>query len=237
MAIGLRSVIKNLKSPLALKALSFGALMVAARFLLLGGWGGAFVFGAGVLVMYFNPPFRSVRLFASALILTAISVLAIVASGAMVFWLSVFLLSFLFYLVLIVKDLTVLNRDQWYFILQLALIYAALSAFFFWYGDFPGLASVLLVLVMFLLSNERFPGLPVISGVMSFLALQAVIALGLLPLGFINAAVSGLLIVFFFGDLIYFSVKNKLSARLLLVDTTTVTLGLVATFFLTRWVP
>jgi hypothetical protein len=237
MATGLKSVIKNLKSPLALKAFGFGALIFTARFLLSGGWAGALIFSLGAFMIYFNPPFRSTRLFASFLTLVAVSGLVIIHSSLSVLLLSVLLLSFLFYLILAVKDLALLNRDWWYFVLHLSLTYISLMTFFFWYSDFPVSGSIFLALVVFLLWNERFPGMPVVSGLISFLLLQVAWAFGLLPLGFIGAAISVLLVAFFFGDLVYFINKEGLSPRLILVDTTAVTIGLVATFFITHWVP
>jgi len=247
MAIKLKSVLKNPQLQLAFKALIFGGFLVLAK---LGGLGVVPVifFLLTAFLLYSRPLFNAFSFIVSFLLLVivSLSVLKIFPYEGNYFLLAVFFSSFLFYLLLGVKNLVFIDRAFWFNFFGLALFYAVFLIFF-WAdkSTFFVIKSLLLFLVVLFLSRDflsiSVPDYPfpqkktLASWLLAFIMLELAWVISLLPLGFINSANLAIMSVFLLGDVTINYLRGALTRRAILIDVTLFVVLLLVVFGTTQW--
>jgi len=153
------------------------------------------------------------------MILVVVSFLSVWAAPINLLTLFAGYFAMLFYLLLGVKDLVFLQRSTWYRVLNIGLVYSAFLLFFYHVQGSYVIRAVL-IFVMFLLLLERFTKKRAIYWLLALIILEVVWAIGLLPIGFISAASLALAFYFFLTDLTSLYFEEKLTKRLILLDST-----------------
>ena len=228
MVTKLKSVLKSPQLLLALKAVAFGAglsFLPAVLFVLLA------------VLLYAIPLFRTIELIRPLSVLLIVSLLALQTVNRWDY--SLFLIiyfAFLFYLILGIKDLVVIKRAGWHRFLNLALVHMSLLLFFYYNQEFF-LIKLLVVFCAFLfLLKESFKN-RLTAWLLAFLMAQSIWVIGLLPIGFVNAANLGLLAYFIILDLAEYQLSGHLPRRRILIDVTIFVLLALLIFATSRWGP
>jgi hypothetical protein len=234
MALGLRLASRSQQSQLVLKALAFSVVLSLIRFM-----GGGFLISALFFlisaVLYFTPPFNSVNFFASFIVLSVTARIAIAGLSTGIFTLGLLFFGLVFYLLLAVKDLALLKRNWWHFILHLMLTYLVFLVFFYYYSQSPPFLSTVLFLGILFLSLERFKTPFILPAIIGLITVEVAWTIGFLPLGFINSAGVLTLASFFLGELIANTKKGTLSPKTTLTNLSVAVLILLIIFISTRW--
>lgn len=226
METKLKLVFQNPRLQLALKAAVFGLLLAFAHPL---------IFLAGAMILYGRPLFRTVEFLEPFIVLLVVSlILTWSAGGGLFLYLSVAYSTFLFFLILGVKNLVFVQRDNWHRVLNMALAYEAFILFFYYNKEFFVAQLVLIFTVIFFLLRDLFKK-RTIYWLLGLLVLEAVWGIGLLPIGFVNSANIALLAYFFLSDLALHHSANTLTRRKILTDATIFTLLLLVIFIFSRW--
>jgi len=247
MVTKLKSVLKSPQLLLALKAAAFG---IGLNFL------PAALFVPLAILLYAIPFFRTIELTRPFFVLLVVSLLALRTVNRWDY--SLFLIvyfAFLFYLILGIKDLVVIKRAGWYRFLNLALVHMILLLFFYYNQEFF-LIKLLIVFcaLLFLLkaclpmpTGRQAVGKELLKNrlavwLIAFLMAQGIWVIGLLPIGFINAANFGLLAYFIMLDLAEYQLSGPayrqagyLPRRRILTDTTIFVLLALLIFATSRW--
>ena len=239
----LRYLLKNPLSSLAVKAAIFGSFLALVK---IGDFGLApilfFLLSAGFL--YSQPIFNSFALLSSFGVLTVLSLIgAKTIDGLFIFVIADIFFSFLFYLILGLKNLAFISRGQWYSALNLFLFYATFVIFFL--SDRGGYfipKSLVVFFAAFLLFREfvkfsapEFKRRNLIAWVLALVIFEAVWAVSLLPLGFLNSANLMILPVFILSDLTSRYARGSLSRRAILVDVSIFILLMLTIFIASKW--
>lgn len=151
---------------------------------------------------------------------------------AMLFWLPVnwmtaVFLSFLFFILIGLKDLLLIEKSRWRLVLSFSLFYLVFINFFLLdkssFFTLKWLVSLLLILFLFNYIFKLF--LPELIGKLGIISLIATLIIGeffwvisWLPLGFLNAANLMALLTFLVSDLIIHYYRRSLGKRLLIKD-------------------
>lgn len=234
MEIRLKSVSKNLTLRLASKAAVFGVLLFLAGIANFRFTAVVIFIGAAVF-LYLSPLFRTVEFSLPFLLLMAFSLAAIeTLAGSGQFLPAVIFLSFLFFLILGLKDLVLIQRTTWQRFLNLSLAYLALLLFFYYVQEFFFLKLILLFGVTLLLIKDLFKK-RIFYWLIAFLVVEAAWALSLLPFGFISAATILLLVYFVLTDLAIYYLDNALTRRRILTDISIFALLFILTLAFSRW--
>lgn len=198
------------------------------------------------VVLYVTPVFQTLLIFPSFLTLMIVSPIAMSVFGPQVGYPSLLagFFGLLFYIILGIKQVVFINRVRLHHMLHLALFYG-LSILFFAApgGDWFVGRSVAIALISYMLFREFFimrgiergPRLKLISVLGSFLAVEAVWAISLLPIGFINAAGTLLVILFMFEELVTRAMQGSLNRNTVMLELTTGVALLVAIFSFSNW--
>ncbi len=236
METRLRLVLRDQQLRLALKALIFGGGLALVKIGSLGLLPILFFLGIA-LFLYTSPLFNSFNQSYNLLILIAISLLAAgktLDSGYfLLIWLGAV---FLFYLILGIKDLILINRSFWQSFLNFSLFYASAVLFFysdlskFFLLDFFGLFLAALVLIRNLYARKILVAL-----LAAFIISEITWLAALLPLGPINAASLVFLTYFTLTSLIARQADQSLNKRLILRYLTVFVILLVIIFGTTKW--
>lgn len=235
-----------------LEALVFSTLL----FLAPSDWRLVLIFLAAASYFYFQRAFNGRRFLSSFLVLTAISFLAVShirtgASSLKLVLLSIFS-GILFFLLLGIKNLILLHRQSLYYFLNGFLMLMILGLFFDTFASsFFVIRYLALGLAIFLLFREflvfnfddsldlpNFPALArknFISSIFSFLALQLLWGIALLPIGWLNSASLGLLFVLILEDFMIHNWNGTMTRHIILRNLTIlIFLGLVI-FGTSKW--
>jgi len=229
MALKLKSVLENQQLTLLFKALMFGAFLLFTPPLL-------FIIAA--LFLYFKPLFNTFSFFSSFIILLILSLS--LTNGL----LAAILFSFVFYIILGVKNLVFINRWRWYHLLHLSLFYSTFLLFFlsdntsnFFFKSFGlFLISVFLLREFLKFAAADFPKRRLlISWALSLFVVEITWVIGLLPLGFLNSANLALLSVFALGDLTLHHFRGTLGRKVVLSTAALFVLLTLLIFATSQW--
>ena len=157
---------------------------------------------------------------------------------------AVLLFSFLFYLVLGIKELIFVYRYQWYFINNLFLFYAIFILFFLTDKSSLFLLKYAAVFIMvfslfrerFFLSSHYFPKRHLLTAMLcSFVAMELLWATAILPLGFVNSANLMILIVYVLIDFINHHFQGTLNKKMILRNLTIFIIALLIILGTSVW--
>jgi hypothetical protein len=152
--------------------------------------------------------------------------------------------SFLFYLILGIKDLLFSRRYEWNFIKNLLLIYSIFIVYFLTDKyNFFALKYSAIFIAIFLIIQEwffwleiKFPKRYRLSAlVFSFLILQLLWAVSILPLGFINSATIMTIFVYLMFDFCVNHFKGSINKKLVVRNSIILILSLFIIFLSTNW--
>lgn len=226
MAIKLKSVFQNPQLQLGLKSVVYGALLLFTH---------PIIFIVGAVLLYARPLFRTFEMLGSLALLLGVSIiLTNTAVSEPYFFLSGVYASILFYLILGVKDLVFVHRAGWHRVLNLGLVYAIFLLFFYHSQDFFLVKILLVFFAILLLLRELFKK-RLTYWLLSLLMIEAVWAISLLPIGFINFANISALTYFILTDLAIHHANNNLTRRRILIDATLFILLFLAILAFSRW--
>jgi len=211
------------------------------------GWLFIVIFLAAAFHFYFRPVFNSNQFLYSFLALIVLSLLFFKSSLAIGYWLvaSGLFVGFLFFLLLGIKNLILSHRQTLYYFLHGVLFlvilifffYSQFSSFFIKYIlVFFGIYALLKEFLDFFAgekASSRKINLVVLSG--AFLAIQFIWLTGLLPFGFVNAAVFVLLIIFILEDFILHHFSGTISRKIVLRNTTAFLVLCLVIFGMANW--
>ena len=177
-------------------------------------------------VLYFRPSLNNFPYLGSfvSLLSLAIATIAFLPQNWLLVLAPVFF-SFLFYVLLGVKNLIFVNRKGWYYLLSSALFYILFAIFFLSSrADYFILKLGGLLLVFLILLGEFLKifitGYPkrrlLVCWALSLLIVELVWAVGLLPMGFLNSANLTLLALLFLINLATHHFNGTLKRKLVL---------------------
>lgn len=243
MAIELRSVLRNPKSVLLLKTLLFGIVLTLAKISGFG-WLPILFFLATAFILFFFPLFQSISHFIPFVLFIGLGTFFLSRISDFYFWLAVAGLAFLFYLILGVKNLTVMNRSRAYRIFHLAVFYGTFILFFFsGKKSAPALLAIFFIAWLLFRDLFKFQRFALVSwrlcsvaaGVAALLVVEFLWAISFLPIGLIQSAAQVLLLVFILGDLSINYFNNQLTRKVILTDITIFTLLSLFIFIMSDW--
>lgn len=235
MATKLKLTLGKIHWPLLVRSalLAFFWLFFPAWFFLL--W---------AMYFYFSPYFQPWRIFFSFAAFLTLALFVPPLSGAWFYAVGI-VIGAIFYLILGVKDLVLVNRQFAYQTLRLLLLTSALLLFF-WWGQSSSLSFVwrliLLFAFLFALHYEYFSfifeGNPLnifAAALTAFLFFEAAWALVWLPIGFLNATAVALLTLFMLSDFIVHYLRGTLNRKITLTNFTVFIFSLLAIFLVSDW--
>ena len=130
MAIKLKLRLLIPQSALLLKAILFGGLLSYAKVEGMG-WAPVLLFGVGAVALYANPALRPIQFAASFAVLLMLAWGMMVTFTSPLLWGGAMLAaSFLFAVLIGVKDVLFVYRKEWHYLLHLGLVYGTLILFF-----------------------------------------------------------------------------------------------------------
>ena len=213
-----------------------------------------FLFFAGIL--YLQPIFKTSSLLFSFLSFAALSLLvpsrfAIVfarsgfeSAPAVGLWLCALVFAGIFFLIAGVKNMVLLRRREWYYLLYLCLNYLALFLFFsigtsvgFWlkalvfFAFNVGLLREFLRFQDFQLQRLHKVGVFIIA----LIILECLWAVSLLPLGFANSASLMTVIIFTISEIFQRYIRGTLNARFIRLNTLFAAGVLLVIFLVSNW--
>ena len=220
MEIRLRSVLRNPQLPLIVKAILFGGFLALAKIGNMQLFPILF-FLAITLFLYAKPLFRTLLFLTPLFFLVTLAILMARAAAWEIFALLVIpAMSFLFYLLLGIKQLVFVRRELWLRVMYLSFGYASMVLFFAASPEHRWSAFVALLVGLFLLLRGMFSKQYLSSVVLLLLLAEAVWGISLLPFGPIHAASAAFLIYFFVTDLVWNVKAGTLTRHILLIDST-----------------
>ena len=241
----LKSVLKTVQLRLILKSCIFAGLLLWARtsdFMPLP----VLVFILASFVFYFrNHTQNNFESFSSFLVFVASSLYSISQLSHPEFLLlSVIFFSFLFYISLGIKEFAFTHRFEWNYIKNLFLVYSVFMSYFLAdkYFLFP-LKFLAVFLALFFVVREwllwlyaSFPKRYNLAAlVFSFLMLQIVWAISLLPLGFVNSATLAMVIFYIGMDFLIGHFRGLITKKLIIKNLIVLVLSVFVIFFFTKW--
>jgi hypothetical protein len=255
----LKKLESALKSPkgsllvLALKAIIWGVLLTFVN----RHWLFIIAFLLVSFYFYLRKPFNASRLLASSLILIFTSLLIMRTAGGLPglslpssSWLSIiiaFFFSLLYFLLLGIKNLVFIHRQSLYRLLN-GLLFSGILILFLGApksGGYFALSYLLIGAASFLLLREYLAfdfesamgKKNLLALVFSFLTLQFLWVVSLLPIGFLNAAAFSLLIILILVDLAVHNWLGALSRQLILRNASIFLILSIIIFALSKWSP
>lgn len=208
-----------------LKSFVFGILLLLVytrEFSVL--WLAIFVIAASFL--YFRPPLNNWFYLGSFVSLLSLS--AVAANFMPQNWIVILapiFFSFLFYLLLGVKNLIFVHRKNWYYLLSSALFYALFTVFFlsskaeYFIFKLGGLSLILLILLgefLKIFINAYPKRRVLVCWTLSLLVIELILAVSFLPLGFLNSANLTLLSLLFLINLVVHHFNGTLKQKVVL---------------------
>ncbi len=234
MAIRLKLALKNPKLRLAHKALIFAVTVWLLRAGEFGFWPIA-LFIVAAITLYATPLFQTLELAAPLLVLLTTTLLGLrILETPAEFWFGAAYFTGLFYLILGIKELAFVRRDELRRLLALGLTYPIFLMFFYYQGGGFFYRMIFLYVALVLLTKsvlkERF-----FSWLTAFLALEISWVVLFLPIGFLGQA--GLVSVFYFTllDIVYHALERALTKRKVMIHATLLVLLSLLIFLFARW--
>lgn len=202
MAIKLKSALRTPQFQLALKALVFGAFLASVK---IGGMGTipVLLFLAAAFYLYARPIFQTFLLLWPFIIFIAVALIftAMAPAGLLYLLPAVFFASLVFYLILGIKNLILIDRPRAHFLFILATLYLCLLIFLASSRESFYLIKLLAVFAAALiLFNNLFRNRP-LSGVLALLTAEIAFAVSFLPIGFLQSASLSLVPIFLTAEL------------------------------------
>ena len=241
----LKSVLKIAQLRLILKALIFGGLLLWVRVSEFTFWP-VLVFVLFNFVLYFRNQTKNIsENFWSFVVLVAASLYGVsLLTHPEFLLLSVIFFSFLFYVSLGIKEFILTNRYEWNYLKNLFLIYSIfLSYFLSDKYNFFTLKFMAVFICLFLVVREwlswlyaNFPKrYNLVAITFSFLTLQFLWAISLLPLGFINSATL-IMVIFYLGlDFLFGHFRGLVNRKFIIKNSIIFILSIFIIFFFTNW--
>lgn len=193
------------------------------------------IFLAAAFFLYLKPLFRTVEFILPFLLIIAFSFVAIFVLGESRYYPpAVILLSLLFFLMLGLKDLILIQRSAWSRFLNLSLAYLFFLLFFYYLQDFFVLKLGMLFLVTFFLARDLLKN-KIFYWLTAFLIAESAWVIGLLPIGFISAATLLLLVYAVLTDLSLSHIEGASSRRRILTDVSIFVLLFILILAFSRW--
>jgi hypothetical protein len=197
-------------------------------------------------VLYFTPVFQTLLVFPSFLVLMIISPIAMSVFGPQIAYPSLLAAFFalLFFFILGIKQVIFVSRTQIHHALHLALVYCASLLFFAAPGtDWYVIRSLAFAFMLYLLVREfliirnaqRGQAVKLMSATISFMLIEAVWVVSLLPIGFINAAGILLVCAFTLEELVTRSMQQTLTRSALATELATLVALLLTIFIFSSW--
>ncbi len=152
--------------------------------------------------------------------------------------------SFLFYLVLGIKDLILTKRYEWNFIKNILLIYSIFLIYFLTDKyNFFAVKYIAVFIALFLIIQEwfswleaKFPKRHQLSAlVFSFLILQLLWVVTILPLGFINSATIMAVFVYLMFDFCINHFRGSINKKIIVKNSIILIFSLLIIFISTNW--
>jgi len=236
MATKLRLISGKIHWPLLAKAGLLGLVWLFAPF-----W----LFALVALYLYFSPYFQPLKLLRSLIVFLFICYMLppFVLSFP---YITAFFISCVFYLLLGVKDLVLINRQSAYQALRFFLI-STIFVLFFWWGQsaeaifvprWLGLFVAAFMLYreyLWLVLEESSEKIALGAILASVIIFELAWVLAWLPIGFLNATAVLLLAVFILDDFIMHHFKGDLDRQKLLSNFTVFVFSLLIIFALSDW--
>lgn len=234
METKLRLVFLSPQSTLAYKALAFGCFFALAK---MGGFSlfSLALFAAVSIFLYTRPLFRTFELAGTFLVLIFSSVVfSLTFSDPIDLWFAVAYFSALFYILVGIKDLILINREGWKIVLSFALAYPAFLMFFYHSQSHFWLKLPLLFAVLLFLSKD-FLKKRIVFWIAAFLSFQVAWASDFLPIGFVSSA--NLSMLFYALTISYCDqyLRGLLSRRYITTSFSVFVVLLVAIFVFSSW--
>lgn len=216
MVIKLKSALQNPRLRLMLKAAIFAVLLAWAS---VGGLKAApvllFIFAAATL--FLRPIFQTVQYFLPLLVFLPATLIFLRQLHGFYFWSGLIFCAILFYVLIGIKNLILVNREQAQVFFVMGTLLMVLFSFFS--GNFGEMfyAKIIAVFIAagFLL-NMIF-NQAVVAWLAAFLIAQIILALALLPIGFIQSTALTAAIIFIVQNLIRHR-RGMVAAALLLAS-------------------
>ena len=237
-------VLRNPRSVLLLKTVLFLGFLALAK---IGGFGWLPIlfFIAATSVLFFLPFFQTFSYFVSFGFFLITGSVFLGKLPESYFFLGAIIFAALFYLLLGVKSLVMVDRVRAYLLFHLSVFFLVFILFFQSTGEFNTFSLLMVFAVSYLLFREFFkfqdlPGISwrqknIFSWALAFLSLQAVWVIKILPIGFIQSASLSLVLVFILGNLAGNYLNGKLDRQTLLKDITFLVLAALLIFTTSRW--
>lgn len=234
METKLKSVLKNPTLLLAFKAGLFGVflfLVGVAQFKI----SAVLIFLVVALLIYTRPLFRTFEFLTPLIILLTVSLMGVVLSSNTIYFFPVIaFFSYLFFLILGLKDLALIRRADWHRFLNLSLAYSVFLLFFNYTQEFFLPRLLLLFLATLFLLGDLLKK-RIFYWLLALLIIEAAWAIGLLPIGFISAATLLLLVYSALTDVAVHYLGGNLPRRRILANTSIFVLLLLLIFAFARW--
>jgi len=217
MVTKLKLLLQKLHLLLALKALIFGALLwfvKASGF----SWLALFLFVGVAVVIYARHLFQTLKFGYAFLLLLGTALLFVYRLPSAYLWLGCVYFGLAWLLLLGVKDVEFVHRDQAYALFNCGILYAVLLLFFtsnpatLFVPRLIGLGLVVSFLFGQILKFRR----PVTNVTLAFVFIQLVWGISLLPIGFMQAANAGFIIAVAMIDFTLLHFKNLLTRNLVI---------------------
>ena len=236
-------MLKKLKSALkepallsALKAVVFAVLL----FLAAGHWLFAVILVLTALFFYFSG--QSGNFFYSFLILLASS---LIISQWPLAGLSAAIFGVLFFILLAIKNLFFINRENYYHFLNNFLFFAVFLIFFqidktrfFWPQYLILFLAVFALFKESLVQRNYFPSkIDLLAACLAFIIIQYAWAMSLLPIGFLNSLALMTIVALILKDLLANYLNGLLSRRIVLKNITLFVISSLIVFMASVWQP
>ena len=244
MATELKLVLRNPQSVLLLKTVLFLGFLALAK---IGGFGWLPIlfFILATSILFFLPFFQTFSYFVAFGFFLITGLVFLGKLPESYFSLGAIIFSGLFYLLLGVKSLVMVDRARAYLLFHLSIFFLVFILFFQSAEELNAFSLLMVFVVSYLLFREffkfqDFPGIGwrqknIFSWTLAFLTLQAVWAIKILPIGFIQSASLSLVLVFIFGNLARAYLSGKLNRQAVLRDLTFLVLSALLIFITSKW--
>ena len=231
----LKSVLRSHQLKLALKALVFAGCLVLVKF---SGFGllPAIFFLIIASILYIRPIFQTFHYLPPFLILLVTGLLWINYLPSKYAILGILALTVLFYILLGVKNLVLIDRIWANWLLHLGLIYLIVLVFFLLSPDQWFLLKLLgLFFALTFLLEGIVKGRRIWSIVPAFLLTEAAVGIRLLPIGFLQATNAMFIVVWSLTSLVLKYRQKNLTRREVLKNLTLSGILLLIIFITSRW--
>ncbi len=231
METKLKLVFQNPKLRLAVKTLVFAFLLGTLSSGRLGFFPILF-FGICAGFLYAIPFFRTFELGGPFILLLAEVIMTVQTFSSGIVPMLYF--AVLFYLILGIKDLALVDRESWQRVLVLLLSYPLFIMFFY----YPGTSEFLRlfgIFIGFVILMKQVIVHRAARWLVSFLGLQIAWAISLLPIGFLSQSGLAALSWILLADIAYYHQEHKLTKRTVLIHGTLLTTLTLLVFVFSRW--